>query len=496
MRSDADLMQDPSLTGPEADLVAQVVAACQAAIGRALAEPSEAFDIARGFQGALSTLQLVDTEVAKGEGGNKFVVDHADSMFRAACSDVLRFMSDPTTGLAALGAVPSVRPRHVSTAAEGPMSVMPGSGAMPTFGQVSSEYIATRIGATREDHPEIKYLRLRRQTFIDICGDLPVTAYYPRHMQTYVNAMKCWPANNTKRAAMKGKNTKEILDANSDLSQKPLTRKTLQDGYVANIKTMMCFGMAEYHYRNPFAGAKIIWPEVLKASTPREGVDGEVLRKVFRAGISAGTLDTAMLPLLSVLTSRRLGLLLYLQGSDIREKHGVVIAQTSGIVLVDGQWKRVPHKTDESMTFFVLHDFLSDIGFVDWARKQDGFLFAQVHTHPDPSKYASKVLNRLMVKCGAAGGQAEVFHSLRGDAIEDMRDANVQDRTRRLQAGHELNNDHDKYGHRALSAEACRRLATGPLPVEIEPEVFKGLDFDGLAKGRRTRGRPGAKKES
>ncbi|WP_237481809.1 hypothetical protein [Lichenibacterium dinghuense] len=221
MRSDADLMQDPSLTGPEADLVAQVVAACQAAIGRALAEPSEAFDIARGFQGALSTLQLVDTEVAKGEGGNKFVVDHADSMSRAACSDVLRFMSDPTTGLAALGAVPSVRPRHVPTAAEGPMSVMLGSGAMPTFGQVSSEYITTRIGATREDHPDIKYLRMRRRTFIDLCGDRPVNAYFPRDLQHYVNEMKFWPANNTKRAAMKDKTIQQVLNANRDLSQEP-----------------------------------------------------------------------------------------------------------------------------------------------------------------------------------------------------------------------------------------------------------------------------------
>ncbi|WP_237481806.1 hypothetical protein [Lichenibacterium dinghuense] len=148
------------------------------------------------------------------------------------------------------------------------------------------------------------------------------------------------------------------------------------------------------------------------------------------------------------------------------------------------------------MTYFVLHDFLSKIGFVEWAMKQEEFLFAKAHTYPDPSKEASRVMNKLMRSCGAAGRQADVFNSLRGDAIKDMRDANVQDRTRRLQAGHELNNDHDKYGHRALSAEACRQLATEPLPVEIEPEVFMGLDFDALAAGRRTRGRPSVKKES
>ena len=242
-RGTADPMQVSSPTGHEHDLLAQVVAACQAGIDRALAEPSEALDIARGFQSALSTLQLVGNEIGKGETGIKAVVEHADALSRAACSDVLRLMSDPTKGLAALDAVPTVAPRPDPAPSKTSTAVEPGSGAVPTFGQVSAEYIATRIGSTREDHPDIKYLRMRRKTFIDLCGDRPVTAYFPRDLQHYVNEMKFWPANNTKRAAMKGKTTQEILDANRDLSQEPLARKTLCDGYVANIKTMMRYSM-------------------------------------------------------------------------------------------------------------------------------------------------------------------------------------------------------------------------------------------------------------
>jgi hypothetical protein len=136
------------------------------------------------------------------------------------------------------------------------------------------------------------------------------------------------------------------------------------------------------------------------------------------------------------------------------------------------------------MTFFVLHNFLVEIGFVDWARRQNGWVFAAVHEHPNPSKYASKVMSRLLRRSGAQEG--EVFHSLRGDAIDEMRGAEVQSRARKLQSGHELGDEHEKYGFRALKAADCKRLAEMPLPEGIDWDVFRGLDFDKLAAARRS----------
>lgn len=210
---------------------------------------------------------------------------------------------------------------------------------------------------------------------------------------------------------------------------------------------------------------------------------------MFRDGVASGRLDEAILPLLATLTGPRPGLLLYLRGCDLREKYGVMVAQTDGIVIQGGVWRRVPVKTAESMSFFVLHNFLSEIGFVDWAKAQDGYLFAEAHRHRDPSKLMSKVLNRALRRAGAAGGHIETFHSMRGDAIDDMREEAVDARARRLQAGHELGDEHDRYGHRALSAAACGRLATRPLDPAIDWSVFRGLDFEALAAGRRPRGR-------
>jgi hypothetical protein len=62
-------------------------------------------------------------------------------------------------------------------------------------------------------------------------------------------------------------------------------------------------------------------------------------------------------------------LLVNLQGNDIRQKYpGVRVAQTGAIKLMgDGTWRRIQIKTDASTTFFVLHDFLREIGFINWA---------------------------------------------------------------------------------------------------------------------------------
>jgi integrase len=164
-----------------------------------------------------------------------------------------------------------------------------------------------------------------------------------------------------------------------------------------------------------------------------------VLNRLFANGVASGRIDEALIPLILYLTSRRLGLVLYLRGSDIRRKHGQAVAQTSGIVCVNGVWQRVPVKTDESTGSFVLHELLDAIGFIDWAMAREGdWIFPEPHRHSDPSKYASQLLNRRMVAAGAKGASIETVHSLRGDGIDELRDADIQPRAARLQSGHAM----------------------------------------------------------
>ena len=218
---------------------------------------------------------------------------------------------------------------------------------------------------------------------------------------------------------------------------------------------------------------------------PREDIDDEVMNEVFRLGVESGYLDLAMLPLLAALTTRRLGLLCYLQGQDIRRKHGVMVAQSSSVVFVKGVWRRVPVKTDASLTYFVLHEKLVATGFPDWASRRPGFIFEAVHDYKDPPKSTSKLVNSLLRDAGAHPG-VQVFHCLRGDGITEMREQNIDPRARRLQAGHAIGGDeHDKYGRRSLIESECKKLATTEITRNIDWKIFKNLDFDKLAAKRR-----------
>lgn len=222
-------------------------------------------------------------------------------------------------------------------------------------------------------------------------------------------------------------------------------------------------------------------------STPREPPDSDALNRVFRNGVGSGMLDEALLPPLACLTSRRIGLLAFLQGSDIRKKHGVWVAQSSGIAQVNDGWIRIPIKTGESMTFFVLHNFFEDIGLIEWARARTGFLFEALHDgHDNPAKYASKTMENLLDRSEATGA----FHGFRGGGIEHMRkNKKVDGRARRLQSGHRLMDEHDKYGFRSLSAEDCQTLANLPLHKGVDWSIFRNLDFEMMSKARRSAGR-------
>jgi len=494
----------------EIDLLARVVAACNAVIGAAAADPSRALSLAGKVEPVLATLKLVAAETGKGEAGLRSVVDNAPGLTRDALKDLLALSERPVGSAGAsidtvvAGISPpagaAAAPTGTTEAAHAPSQAPgahAGTGAMPLFSRVARAYIAMRrAGGAREG--ELQTLELRLKTFLDLMGDRPVDTYFPSDLQGWVTRMRFWPANVTKRMPGGGRgapsldswNTNDILTANERLTQKPVSRKTMQDGYVANVRTMMRFGMQDYDYRDPFARVTIRYPRDFGLSRPRESIGVDVLNRCFASGVASGMLDEAILPLLLYLTSRRLSLCLYLRGSDIRQKHGVYVAQVPSLVQAsDGNWIRVPIKTSDSATYFVLHDLLREIGLVDWMiGRGDTWVFNLAHRYTDPSKSMSQLLNRRLRAAGAIGGSIETVHSLRGDAIDVLREDEIKGRAARLQSGHALNDLHDTYGKRALNRADSWSIATRDLPQEIDWSMFRGLDFDALAAGRRSSG--------
>lgn len=359
----------------------------------------------------------------------------------------------------------------------------------PPFSKIANDYLALRRSSKSDENKDIAIAEARLNLFAELIGDHPIDTYTATDLQAFIDLIKYWPKN--PKCRPDHLTAREIIDSNQDYRFETLAKKTLEEGYVAVVKAALNSGQITHDYR-PIANAKLVYPDLARATVHTEPLGSAKIQKLFETGVASGMFDNAFLPLLGFLTGRRLGLLLHLKGEDFREKfEGVWVAQTSGIVQSNGKWKRVPIKNSASASFFVLHNFLIEIGFVQWAKERgDQFLFPQLMKLKDPSKSASSYMGRLFEDAGIKDSRGEVFHSLRGGYIADTGDQNIEKRDRQMQVGHEVGDDeHDKYGFRTLTERKARILANLPLNPDIDLSMFKGVDFDEFAKVKRTRGR-------
>jgi integrase len=341
---------------------------------------------------------------------------------------------------------------------------------------------------------------MRLDVFLALMGDKPIDAFKPRDLQLYVNTLQYLPVE----FGRDGKHSPEIrsigpraaVERNAvERCWEPLSRKTLEDGYLQVFKAVVNDCVRNHSLpHHPFAGARIAWPKFAKPSVSREALDDETVNRVFSLGVASGYLDDALLPALSLTSSRRIGLLAFVRGSDLERKHGVVVCRVDGIVYDPERktWFRVPYKTRESLSYFVVHDIWSQAGFVDWAMAQgDAFLFRQLHATKDPADALSKRMNRLLRRAGAKGKNIEVAHSFRHGAKNLMVDDEIGDGAVRKQMGHAPSADaHTGYGSRTeLQRTECQALASLPLPTSIDWTAFRRLDFEAMASKPRGRGK-------
>jgi hypothetical protein len=371
-------------------------------------------------------------------------------------------------------------------------------GPSPPFSQIEDEYLAIRENGGASAGA-ISTARWRTSVFKTLVGDRPLNQYMPIDLQNYVNELQYLPL----QFSQKGDQTEELLAMGikaaiaknkNEHCYEPIALKTMQDGYVQIVRAMIHTATGLHRLRDPFQGFRVRWPDNAKPSVKRESIDYETLDRVFRLGVDSGYLDDAMLGPLCLLSTRRVGLLPWIRGSDFGTKHGVDIIRVNGIVFdkTGGIYRRVPYKTDESLRVFVLHSAFRKWGFVDWATEQgDNFLFRLLQTCKDPSDTASDRINKLLRRGGAAGMNIEVGQSLRHGGKDMLIEEDVDTQTTRLQMGHRASDPHAGYGTRAeLRRKQCQELANFELPKEIEWSMFEGLDFEAMASRPRTVGRP------
>ena len=362
----------------------------------------------------------------------------------------------------------------------------------PLFSLAADRYYDEMATAHGAHHADLKSIPHRKTVFIAICGDRPVTEYTAADIQTFMNRVRFLAPNQSKQP---GYDIGRVLEyiAEAEAAGTPgIAQSTLVNNYVGKIKTIIKAACDAADLPYTLGGKRLKVPKGVPKPKAKFLVDEKAATRLFAAASTSGLLAETMLPLLGYLTGRRLGLLAFLQGEDIREHDGVWLVTPRAVVLdADGKWTVVPFKTGESLSAFVLHDLLVRIGFVDWARRQGGFVFKALHEAKDPADTASKRMCRLFEKAGIDPAAYKTFHGLRHAKINRDRDIGIDARTTRLQVGHELLDVHDAYGGSAMRRTELHTVAFAELPSGIDFDVFSGLNFNVLAAARTLRGRPG-----
>lgn len=357
----------------------------------------------------------------------------------------------------------------------------------PLFSAAADAYIRPLREANGEDNEEIRYLRHRKAVFIAICGDKPVASYTRQDLQHFVNEVRHLPPNISKRRGYDIARTLEYIAKAKKDGSPGLSENTLKLTYLSRVRTILRDGCAEAGIPFPLENIVTRIPKDVRKARQRLTPDEEALGRVFRAGVATGSMVEAMMPLLGYLTGRRIGLLAFLRREDIHRHHGCWVTLPRDAVFKDGRWQLVPLKTEESRQSFVLHGFLDEIGFIDWARREPGFLFEALHSALDP---ASKRMARLFRNAGVDPELFKMFHGLRHARIDRDRELKLDSRISRKQVGHEIADVHEDYGVQGMNRTETQTVASMALPESLDLSIFRGLDFDALAAVRPKRGRP------
>lgn len=165
----------------------------------------------------------------------------------------------------------------------------------PLFSQIANDYLALRRSSKAEDNKDIAIAEMRLNVFVELIGDHPVDTYTATDLRAFIDLIKYWPKNSKDRPDHLS--IREIIDSNRDNRFETLAKKTLEEGYVAAVKAALNSGQTTHDYR-PIANAKLVYPELARATRHTEPLGSAKIQRLFETGVASGMFDNAFLPLL------------------------------------------------------------------------------------------------------------------------------------------------------------------------------------------------------
>jgi len=435
----------------------------------------------------LRDLILLNKDLESSQPASRYLSENADQL-RQRAYDKMLGTGATDAGLSNSGPLATAMER-LTTALEQQAKVITAtvSGAatsaptsVPTFLAAAQTYLDTRIAANGgKESGDIHSIRGRASLFATLAGDRPVNEYGATDLQSYLNQLQYWPPERDDVEAFEGKTELEILAMNEKHAYGVMARNTVTGHYLADIKAIMSLAAANAKVAGPFAGSKLFYPAIFKEPKRRKAPAIAKVTRAFHLGVESGELHKALILPLGFSTGRRIGLLTRLQGPNIRRVGDYVVASLDQHFRADdGALENNGYKTASSLDGFIMHSFFDEIGFVDWAMKQPGFIFERMNQCNDPEDAMQKAANKLLKEAETGGS----YHGFRHQVMTRMRDAGVSEYSRRVQAGHAGRDEHDDYGDLVVDPNDAPLLANLPFPDGFDVGLFMGLDFDAMAR--------------
>lgn len=337
---------------------------------------------------------------------------------------------------------------------------------------------------------DIGTLRSRAAFFIEVLGDHPLDTYTKNDMEFFVHCLRFLPPNSSEKTIRDCGGLRPFLETQMSPETKRPLRKlmaigTVKDGYLAGLRAVFRSCPLEDRIIDPIGLLPKDFEKLFGKPEAREYFSDVLLRNIVREGIARKSLAFTFLPILGILSSRRLSALTGLKGSDIevayeayeKNENPVYAAKTNTWLDKNGNTVEPSLKTEVSKAHFVLHNFLHEIGFIDWAESLGGqHIFQNFQAAADHESFASKAMGNFFGMMWARKNQ--VFHSLRHQGIQYFRDSEVTENAVRHQAGHSQIDEHSKYGSSFLPETHARRLANVKLPRWLEDSRSELLKID------------------
>lgn len=365
------------------------------------------------------------------------------------------------------------------------VGIVPADGGA-LFSEVLKNQIAEKASLKGDDAELVGIYRKVGAEFIAIVGDRPIGSYSRTDLQKYASEMAWFPPRAGNAKNYRHEDVVKHIARNRKANGQGLAAKTIKDGRVAHLKAIIARGCDDSRVVNHIAGKRIDIPDRAAPPKKRRAPASEALNKVLQHAVDHEGLTNSLMLVLGTLTGRRVSLLATLRREDVVSWNGSHIIEITSHRYENGQWVRVPYKSDDSREGIVVPDILVEKGFVEWAKQADGPMFPEFMACMDPGDAAQKKVNRVIDKVLKKEGLSHFrFHGLRAGRIDDALDNDVAENLVQHQVGHKPATVHERY--RSLTPKKARKIASQPLPDGVDWSCLDRIDYSAAQTPTRRR---------